>query len=163
MESPKRPRPVFIYGTLRAKPLLAWALTGDSSNTSQINHMLKSARVEKYKRFAVKHCDYPAVIASLDEADFVDGYLLQTDTIFQRKKLDDFEGELYEITPIVVKIVGDNNQPTGETIEADMYLWNGDRDLLSSEPWDLDTFISERLEDWLDLFDGMEMIGELDT
>lgn len=159
MESPDRPRPLFIYGTLRAKPLLAWALTGDSSNTSQINHMLKPARVEKYQRFAVKQSDYPAVIASSDEADFVDGYLLQTDTLSQRKKLDDFEGEIYKITSVVVKIVGDDSQPTGETIEADMYLWDENRDLLSSEAWDLDTFINERLEDWLDLFAGLELIG----
>lgn len=159
-EGPPAPRPLFIYGTLRAKPLLAWALTGDSSRTRDVDHMLKPAQVSKYIRLAVKHSDYPAVIHSPNEGDCVDGYLLQVDTASQRKKLDDFEGETYSVETTVVELLGDHSLPTGEKVNADIYLWSGDKDLLDTEPWELKTFIEDRLEDWLDLFDGMEMVGE---
>ncbi|KAM3509183.1 hypothetical protein MY11210_006438 [Beauveria gryllotalpidicola] len=155
--SSKTPRPLFIYGTLRAKPLFAWALTGDSSRVADIAHMVKPALVSKYIRLAVKHSDYPAVVRGSREEDCVDGYLLQMDTMSQRKKLDDFEGEIYMVESTIAKLVGDNDQPTGETLDADIYVWAGDKEMLEEKPWELERFIEERLDDWLDLFDGMEM------
>lgn len=53
--------------------------------------------------------------------------------------------------------------PTGKTVEADIFVWNGPPDVLSSEPWDLDTFVAERLEDWIDLFAGVELVGSDDS
>ena len=40
-----------------------------------------------------------------------------------------------------------------------MYVWDGDMTKVSPEPWDLQVFVADRLEDWLDLFDGMELVG----
>lgn len=57
-----QPRLLFIYGTLCAKPLLAWVLTGDASNVGAVTHLARLARVSGFARFAVKGCDYPAVI-----------------------------------------------------------------------------------------------------
>lgn len=159
-QSSERPRPLFIYGTLCAKPLLAWALTGDSTAVAQIEHMIKPALARKYIRLAVKNCDYPAVIGSSDESDYVDGYLLQVDTPSQRKKLDSFEGDTYAAEATIVSVVDWNNRPTGEKVEAELYLWQGDKDLLSWKSWDLQAFIRDRLEDWLDLFGGMQLVGE---
>ena len=154
------PRPLFVYGTLRAKPLLAWALMGDSSRVDDLDHMIRPAQVTKYTRLAVKHSDYPAVIRSSKEGDCVDRYLLQLDTRSQRKKLDDFEGETYAVESTTVNLLSSDGHPTGETVEGDIYLWVGDKDMLTTEPWELGKFIEERLENWLDLFDGMEMVGE---
>ncbi|ATY61064.1 Major facilitator superfamily general substrate transporter [Cordyceps militaris] len=154
------PRPLFVYGTLRAKPLLAWAVLGDSSRVDDLDDMIRPAQVSKYTRVAVKHSDYPAVIRSVEEGDCVDGYLLQLDTRSQRKKLDDFEGETYAVESTIVSLLGSDGHPTGETVQGDIYVWVGDKDMLTTEPWELDKFIKERLEDWLDLFDGMEMVGE---
>ncbi|KAI0533597.1 AIG2-like protein [Xylaria digitata] len=111
---PSKPRPLFIYGTLRALPLLAWALTGDASNISA------------------------------------------------RKKLEDFEGEAYKLESVAVTVLGadENNQEENEIVEADIYLWAGDADALTVSPWDLKTFEEERLGDWIDLFEGMELVGE---
>ena len=39
-------------------------------------------------------------------------------------------------------------------------LWNGDLDAISTEDWDLETFIRERLDDWLELFGHMELVGD---
>ncbi|KAF4948858.1 hypothetical protein FGADI_9348 [Fusarium gaditjirri] len=146
-----QPRPLFVYGTLRALPLLAWVLTGDATQTSTVAALARPARVSGHARFTVKHCDYPAVIKK--DCHEVDGYVLLLQTISQRKKLDTFEGEIY--TPTAITATLDD----GTTMEADIYLWGGDSEALSTEPWELETFIKERLEDWLDLFEGMELTG----
>ncbi|RSL84298.1 hypothetical protein CEP51_004006 [Fusarium floridanum] len=148
------PRPLFVYGTLRALPLLSWALTGDASNTEAVLPLLHPAKVYGYARFALRNRDYPAVVQHEDASSVVDGYLLLLKTTSQRKKLDDFEGEAYKVTPVSVELVD------GITIDADMYVWDGDIGAVSTEPWELDTFIKERLEDWIDLFEGMELVGE---
>ncbi|KAM0350180.1 hypothetical protein ACHAPU_003345 [Fusarium lateritium] len=48
----------------------------------------------------------------------------------------------------------------GTTADADMYVWNGDAENLTSEEWKLEDFVKQRLEDWIDLFAGMEMCGD---
>lgn len=70
----------------------------------------------------------------------------------QRRKLDDFEGETYKITSVIATFFYAKGK--SEMIEADMYIWDGEKEKLIMEPWDLETFIKERLEDWLELFGG---------
>ncbi|KAL2021897.1 hypothetical protein VTK56DRAFT_6492 [Thermocarpiscus australiensis] len=153
------PRPLFIYGTLCALPLLAWAMTGDATKVDEVRPLLRKAAVHGYKRCSLHGRDYPAAIR--DTGSSVDGYLLTPKTTSQRRKLDDFEGETYKITPVTVTILDDDGQPTGDNIEADMYVWDRDSDAVSLEDsWDLDTFVRERLEDWLDLFEGIELVGD---
>lgn len=156
----QEPRRLFIYGTLCAKPLLAWALTGDASNIDAISRLALPARVSGFARYAVKNCDYPAVVKHNDPHSAVDGYLLHFETASQRKKLDNFEGELYKNTIVTARLLDNSGKEYGEAIEADMYLWDGDMDALSPQPWELSTFVAERLEDWIDLFAGMELVGD---
>lgn len=139
-------------------PLLAWALTGDASNAESISSLARPARVYGYKRFSLHNRDYPAAIEH-DPQSSVDGYLLTLDTTSQRRKLDDFEGEIYQPTRVSVEILGPEGEPS-EMLEADMYVWNGEPDLVSSESWDLETFVKERLEEWIDLFEGIELVGD---
>ncbi|WXC48266.1 hypothetical protein QX201_007979 [Fusarium graminearum] len=154
--SQPRPRPLFVYGTLRALPLLAWALTGDAAKTSAVADLVRPAKVHGCARYSTHHCNYPAVIKQDDHE--VDGYVLLLKTKPQRKKLDDFEGEAYTPTAALATL------NDGTTIETDIYLWDGNPESLYTEPgWDLDTFVKERPEDWLDLFEGMELVGESDT
>jgi gamma-glutamylcyclotransferase (GGCT)/AIG2-like uncharacterized protein YtfP len=148
-----RPRPLFVYGTLCAKPLLATILTGDRSNTEAIGKLMQPARVSGYQRFAVTHCDYPAVIKA-DPASSVEGYLLTLETRSQRSKLDNFEGETYKPTQVNVTIRSPDGQ-NNRVVDADIYVWTVDPSALSTDPWDLDDFLKERLNDWLDLFEGM--------
>ncbi|TGJ84405.1 hypothetical protein E0Z10_g4372 [Xylaria hypoxylon] len=158
--SESNPRPLFIYGTLRALPLLARALTGDASNISAVSKLVQPATIYGYARFSVQHCDYPAVIKHEPQSS-VDGYLLILETASQRNKLDDFEGEAYKREPVAVTVFdadGKNEKPK-EIVEADVYLWAGDADALTASPWELEYFERERLRDWLDLFEGMELIG----
>ncbi|KAI0490498.1 AIG2-like protein [Xylaria cf. heliscus] len=159
--APSKPRPLFIYGTLRALPLLAWALTGDASNTSAVSKLVRPARIYGYARFSLDHCDYPAVIKHSPQSS-VDGYLLMLETTSQRKKLDDFEGDTYTLESVDVMILdaAGNPQKEGETVEADIYLWAGDVNALTTSPWQLKSFEKQRLQDWLDLFEGVELVGE---
>ncbi|KAJ0163212.1 hypothetical protein CTA2_3338 [Colletotrichum tanaceti] len=154
------PRPVFIYGTLCAKPLLAWALTGDATRTEETSALLRPAKVEGIARYALHGFDYPAAVRERGSCTY--GYLLQPKTRSQRKKLDDFEGEAYQTETVQARLLSDESETqTAEgLIEADVYLWNGVRDLVSDKSWDLEWFVRERLEDWIDLFEGMEMVGD---
>ncbi|KAI1770062.1 AIG2-like protein [Hypoxylon cercidicola] len=156
------PRPLFIYGTLRALPLLAWALTGDKSNIPTVTRLIQPAKVYGYARFSLQNLDYPAVTKH-EPSSSVDGYLLMPETTSQRKKLDDFEGEAYEVVPVDVTVFDSDQEPRKETVEADLYVWAGDPNALTMNPWELEDFERERLEDWLDLFEGMELVGETEA
>ncbi|KAG7445506.1 uncharacterized protein BT62DRAFT_932587 [Guyanagaster necrorhizus] len=155
-----QPRPLFLYGTLCAMPLLAWALTGDSRKTKEVETLVQAAYVKGYSRFSLYGKDYPAVIKHVDTS-VVDGLLLWPRNHSQRTKLDDFEGEIYKLTPVEARTVNERGEDD-EVIDADMYLWDGDHDAMSKDGWDLHTFIQERLDDWLELFGGMELVGDDD-
>ncbi|KAH6889481.1 hypothetical protein B0T10DRAFT_488048 [Thelonectria olida] len=150
------PRPVFIYGTLCAKPLLAWVLTGDATRIEEISALIRTAKVNGIARHALHGCDYPAAIK--EHSSSIDGYLVQPQTVSQRKKLDDFEGEVYQVHTVQAMLF--HSETVESFIEADIYLWNGNADQVSNKSWDLEWFIKERLEDWIDLFEGMEMVGD---
>ncbi|KAI0097764.1 AIG2-like protein [Nemania sp. FL0031] len=153
------PKPIFIYGTLRALPLLAWALTGDASNVSAVVKLVQPAKVSGYARYAVKHCDYPAVIKA-EPRSSVDGYLVTLETTSQRIKLNNFEAGLYESTTVAVSVLSGEREISSTTVEADMYVWVGDRDALTADPWDFEAFERNRLGDWLDIFEGIELVDE---
>ena len=138
-------------------PLLAWALTGDSRKTELVAPFVQPAQVKGYARFAVIHADYPAAIEH-EEDSIVDGLLLLPQTKSQRRKLDDFEGEIYTVTPVTVTTT--DSQGQAKNVEADMYVWGGDMDCVSKDPWHLEDFLRDRLDDWLDLFSGMELVGD---
>ncbi|KAH9830135.1 uncharacterized protein C8Q71DRAFT_727649 [Rhodofomes roseus] len=77
--------------------------------------------------------DYPAAIQRTETA-VIDGLLFRPQTASQRRKLDDFERETLWTR-------------TGELVDADMYMWQG-------EPWEvlegkreLEVFVWERLND----------------
>lgn len=152
--SPKQPRSLFLYGTLRALPLLAWAITGDSTKVDMVKSLVRPARIRGYARFSLHGKDYPAVVRHAD-VSVVDGLLFCPQNQSQRKKLDDFEGETYLATQVDVHTVDG-----AEVADADIYLWNGNLDAISAEDWDLEMFIRERLDDWLELLGGMELVGD---
>jgi gamma-glutamylcyclotransferase (GGCT)/AIG2-like uncharacterized protein YtfP len=152
MTKPSLLRPLFVYGTLRALPLLAWALTGDATNTTAIAALARPATVHGYARYAVRYRDYSAAVKKEDQQ--VDGFLLVLETKLQRKKLDDFEAEAYTSTPVLATL------ENGSIVDADMYIWGSDDKALSTEPWKLEDFVKDRLKDWIDLFEGMELVGD---
>lgn len=133
-----KPRPLFIYGTLCALPLLAWTLTGDATNLSDVSRLIQPAKVYGYAWFSLQDY-YPAAIKHEPHSS-IDGYLLTPETTSQRKRLDAFEGEAYEPVPVDVVVLGPGKTPQDETVEADIYLWVGDANALTTTSWDLETF-----------------------
>lgn len=118
------PRPLFLYGTMRAMPILAWLLTEDSRNTDIVLRLVKPAHIKGYARFTVLGKDYPAVIKH-NESSTVDGLLLRTPDKSHRQAI---EGETYTVAPVQVKVDGEE-----ELVDADVYVWNGPLDEVSEE------------------------------
>ncbi|KAK3389461.1 hypothetical protein B0H63DRAFT_99321 [Podospora didyma] len=155
---PSDPRPLFIYGALCAMPLLAWTMTGEATKIDQVRPLLRRAVVHGYKRCPLYGRDYPAAVPYANSS--VDGYLLTPESTSQRRKLDDFEGEAYKIVQVAVTLDDGDGQSSGNIIEADMYVWDQNIETVDrGGRWDLDIFIEDRLEDRLDLFEGMELVG----
>ncbi|KAF8556510.1 hypothetical protein OG21DRAFT_1408938, partial [Imleria badia] len=148
---------VLLYGTLSAISLLAWALTGDATKTDLVRNITRGAHVNGYARYTVVGKDYPAVVKNDDDDACVDGLLLIPQNRSQRAKLDDFEGEEYKVVLVAVTVTDDQGRE--ERVDAEMYVWDGDPEDISKERWDLKTFERERLDGWLELFGGMELVG----
>jgi len=135
-------------------PLLAWALVGDSRRTEIVKPLVKPAHLKGFACFFLTGRDYPAILKH-DENSVVNGLLFLPQNTSQRKKLDVFEGDGYVATQVQVNIAEEDR-----VIDADVYLFNGSNDEVSADPWDLDWFIQERLEDWIEIFAGMRLIGD---
>lgn len=148
------PQGIFVYGTLMAEALLSWLLTGSSENQSAILSLRQPAILKTYRRVPVKHGDYPAIIKG-STSDQVDGFLVFPASAIQWKKMDDFEWEIYRRECVQVYLTQSNT-----TVAADVYLWADEMgNLEEDKEWSFSYFEKNRLEDWLDLFDGMEMVG----
>lgn len=192
---PPPPLGIFLYGTLLAPEFISWVLTGSASNHSLLSStthlsLRQPAILRSYRRVAVIHADYPALIPG-NEFDHVEGFLVTPATRSQWKKLDDFEGESYrkegEVgdsedfekggegaadtttalnsanTANTASSASSTNTTRKVCVPAFVYLWQDSMDeLLLDQDWDYDYFREHRLEDWLDLFEGMEMVGDDD-
>ena len=142
-----------------------------------VKPLVQPARIRgtEYARFALHGRDYPAVVKlDIEHVDasaqvlVVDGLLFCPHNWAQRKKMDDFEGEAYQAVQVDVEAASArtaiiDSEGVGsemEIVRADMYVWNAAPDDVSEEEWDFEAFVRERLDDWLELFGGMKLVGE---
>ena len=65
-------RPVFLYGTLMAAPLLALLLTGNREDQDMIVPLRKKAILQHYHHGSVLGKDYPALVKGA-ENDLLEG------------------------------------------------------------------------------------------
>jgi len=140
--------PIFLYGTLMSPHLRSLVLTGDAHN----HHILPDtspAILRRYRRGMVVDKDYPALVPCMD-ADHIEGLLFAPRNMDDRRKLNNFEGEQYKATTVHV-------ESEGEKIAATAYVWAGNESDVS-DMWNFKRFESERLPDWLSLFDGIEFL-----
>ncbi|KAK1970190.1 hypothetical protein LY78DRAFT_677863 [Colletotrichum sublineola] len=119
----KPPRPAFLYGTLCARPLLPWVLTGDAAQVEGIATLVCPAKAEGFVRYSLRSRGNPAA------------------------KLDDFEGEVYRVEAVQAASLDSKT-----TVESGIYSWDGDREMVSDTLRDLDWFIWESLQDWINFF-----------
>jgi len=116
---------IFTYGSLMF-PAVMKAVTGREFSS-------RNARVKNYARFRVKGESYPGLTPL--EGAFTEGVLYLNIDDLSVKRLDDFEGKLYERARISAEALD------GESSIAQAYLIKPQyRDQLSSEPWDPEHF-----------------------
>lgn len=131
----KRPRRVFVYGTLQY-PEVAAAVTGRRLEAV-------AARLHGYARYQVRGEPYPGIVPGPSS---VSGLLYEGIDANVIQRIDEFEGPMYrrETLPVI-------RLDTGAAIDAATYVvrarW---RPRLRNRDWDVATF--ER--DWLAAYAG---------
>jgi gamma-glutamylcyclotransferase (GGCT)/AIG2-like uncharacterized protein YtfP len=123
---------IFVYGTLQSE-LIINKLTGKS-------FVLLPAILIGYKRYCVKDCDYPAIVA--EARSETKGMILMDVEDSDLKILSFYEGDEYE-KKIVTALL--NNEPTNVLA----FVWVKGIDLLENKNWDLHQFQEKRLEHYL--------------
>lgn len=128
--------------------MLSWVLTGVRTNAALFTDVYTPAVLHSHRRYPVLGADYPAVLFDETGKHHVKGHLYYPRNDDEWRRLDVFEGSLYQRIQVVVMTEG------GE-VEAEMYLWDRGKEELDEErSWDLGFFERERVGDWLDLFEG---------
>ena len=130
---------IFTYGSLMF-PSVMKAVTGRE-------FAAKKARVKNYARFKVKGESYPG-LTPLKGAE-TEGVLYMGLDALSVKRLDDFEGELYERTEIPADTM------EGESLTAQTYAIKAQyRDRLSSKEWDPTHFEKADLLEFTNTYRG---------
>ena len=130
---------IFTYGSLMF-PAVMKAVTGREFPS-------RKARVKKYARFKVEGESYPGLTPSVGAV--TDGILYLNVDPLSVKRLDDFEGEMYER----VEMQADGLD--GESFPAHAYIIRAQyRDRLSSSKWDPARFEAEDLREFMASYRG---------
>lgn len=102
-----------------------------------------------YARYMVKGESYPGIIPSAD--DVTEGITYLDVGELSLKQLDEFEGDLYQRTPIMVET------KKGETYNAETYAVKLEfRDCLSSKKWNVKEFSKDHLKAFLETYPGFQ-------
>jgi hypothetical protein len=121
---------------------------------------IRSAILHEYRRQRVKYADYPAIVPKISatvRGAFVTG-LGDTDI----RRLDRFEGSMYERQKVIVKLlrnvavqenVSDSNlvRVEGDEVEAETYVWKDPVGYLEDREWDFDDFKKTKMKEWAGL------------
>jgi len=130
---------IFTYGSLMF-PAVMKAVTGRDFSS-------RNARVKNHARFRVRGESYPGLTPL--EGAVTQGVLHLNVDALSLRRLDDFEGKLYERARISAEA------PDGESLIAQTYLIKPQyRDRLSSEPWDPEHFEKADLVQFMATYRG---------
>jgi gamma-glutamylcyclotransferase (GGCT)/AIG2-like uncharacterized protein YtfP len=134
---------LFTYGSLMI-PSVMHAVTGREFRA-------EGACLRNYARFKVKGEFYPGIIHQ--RVAFTDGIMYFGVDAGSLKRLDEFEGEVYERVPVQVE------SGQGGAVTAETYVIKPEhRDLLSSEPWDLEEFEKNHLKEFMATYKGFSLL-----
>jgi len=138
---------IFTYGSLMF-PSVMKAVTGREFPARRAN-------VKNLARFKVKGESYPG-LTPLDGA-VTEGVLYIGVDVLSVRRLDDFEGEVYERAEVPV------NTPDGESLTAHCYIIKAQyRGRLSSEPWDPEHFEKADLRGFMASYQGFNRTDQSD-
>ncbi len=100
-----------------------------------------------YARFTVKGASYPGIIPATDAV--TEGIIYFDVDELSLERLDEFEGNLYQRTPIQAETQG------GKILKAETYVIKPEhRDYLSLQKWDVEEFVQNSLEAFLNTYQG---------
>jgi gamma-glutamylcyclotransferase (GGCT)/AIG2-like uncharacterized protein YtfP len=132
---------IFTYGSLMF-PSVMKAVTGREFPS-------RKARVKNYARFQVTGESYPGLTPL--EGAVTEGVLYIGVDVLSVRRLDDFEGEIYERSEISADTLD------GESLIAHAYVIKAQyRDRLSSEPWDPEHFKKADLRGFMASYQGFD-------
>jgi gamma-glutamylcyclotransferase (GGCT)/AIG2-like uncharacterized protein YtfP len=130
---------IFTYGSLMFSSVMK-AVTGREFPS-------RKARVKNYARFKVNGESYPGLTPL--ESAVTEGVVYSGVDALSVKRLDDFEGQMYERTEISAEALD------GESLTAQTYLIRPQyRNRLSSEPWDPEHFEKAELIEFMATYRG---------
>lgn len=119
---------LFAYGSLMCEDIMASVIGRQVSAIP--------ARLEGYRRFALRDETYPAVIASVYGA--VEGMVYPAITAEGWRRLDRFEGEMYDRKPVTVQYADGSEALACSYLLRAEYLHR-----LTAVEWDLAAFIRD--------------------
>ena len=132
---------IFAYGTLLI-PCVMYAVTAREFR-------FKNAILRGYARFTVKGESYPGIIPVTDAV--TEGIIYIDVDELSLERLDAFEGDLYQRTPILAEIKGE------ETFNAEAYVIKPKfRNHLSWSEWNMKEFARKHLKAFLETYSGFQ-------
>jgi gamma-glutamylcyclotransferase (GGCT)/AIG2-like uncharacterized protein YtfP len=132
---------IFAYGTLMI-PEVMYAVT-----TREFR--FKNAILRGYARFTVKGESYPGIIPVTDAV--TEGIIYFDVDELSLTRLNAFEGDLYQRTPVRVETEKD------EILNAETYIIRPEyRGYLSSKKWNVKEFNQKHLEVFLEIYSGFK-------
>ncbi len=130
---------IFAYGTLMI-PAVIYAVTARHFRS-------QTAILRGYARFTVKGESYPGIIPQADA--ITEGIIYLNVNEASLERLDIFEGELYQRTPVRAETKGK------EMLNAETYVIKSEyRGCLSSKGWDVNRFTQADLKRFLEKYQG---------
>jgi len=131
---------IFTYGTL----MLPSVMTAVTAREFRFN----PAILKGYARFTVKGESYPGIIPATDAVTKGIIYFYVDERSFER--LDQFEGSLYQRTPVRVET------EEREIRDAETYVIKPEyRGCLSSKKWNVTEFSQKHLKAFLETYQGL--------
>ena len=132
---------IFAYGTLLIPSVMCAVTTRE--------FLFKNAILRGYARFTVKGESYPGIIPVTDAV--TQGILYFDVDELSLERLDAFEGDLYQRTPVLTEMEG------GEILNAEAYVIKPKfRNHLSSSEWNMKEFAQKHLETFLEAYSGFQ-------
>ena len=132
---------IFVYGTLMISEVMYAVTTRE--------FRFKNTVLRGYARFAVKGECFPGILPVADAA--TEGLIYFDVDELSLARLDAFEGELYQRTPVPVETEKD------EILNAETYVIKPEyRGYLSSEEWNVKEFNQKHLGAFLETYQSFQ-------
>jgi hypothetical protein len=128
--------------------------------SEQVSHIkIQPAILHGYTRYRVKHCDYPAILATAssetNQQPSVRGTFVSGLSPSNIHHLDLFEGDEYDRRIVEVNLLeSEGDEATGEgnvegeMVKAETYVWIAGEHKLDLREWDFAEFKKEKMGRW---------------